>query len=88
MQTLYGFFAVIIGTFNAIGIAAALFVIDPTISQAGVIALGIRWLYCWILYCSKKGQMIMLESILSSFILRLVLFPLLFPVIGKVFDHE
>ena len=31
-------FAVIIGGFNAIGIAAALLVIDPTISQAGAIA--------------------------------------------------
>jgi uncharacterized protein YneF (UPF0154 family) len=31
-------FAVIIGGFNAIGIAAALLVIDPTINQAGAIA--------------------------------------------------
>jgi uncharacterized protein YneF (UPF0154 family) len=31
-------FAVIIGGFNAIAIAAALLVIDPTISQAGAIA--------------------------------------------------
>lgn len=31
-------FALIIGIFNAIAIAAALLVIDPTISQAGAIA--------------------------------------------------
>ena len=31
-------FAVIIGVFNAVGIAAAMLVIDPTISQAGAIA--------------------------------------------------
>lgn len=31
-------FAVIIGGFNAVAIAAALLVIDPTISQAGAIA--------------------------------------------------
>ena len=31
-------FAVIIGVFNAVGIAAALLVIDPTISQAVAIA--------------------------------------------------
>jgi len=31
-------FAVIIGIFNAVAIAAAMLVIDPTISQAGVIA--------------------------------------------------
>ena len=31
-------FAVIIGAFNAVGVAAALLVIAPTISQAGAIA--------------------------------------------------
>lgn len=31
-------FAVIIGVFNAVGIAAAMLVITPTISQAGAIA--------------------------------------------------
>lgn len=31
-------FALIIGLFNALGVAAALLVIDPTISQAGAIA--------------------------------------------------
>ena len=37
-KVLWIIFAVIIGVFNAIAIAAALLVIDPTISQAGAIA--------------------------------------------------
>jgi len=37
-KVLWIIFAVIIGAFNAVGVAAALLVIAPTISQAGVIA--------------------------------------------------
>ena len=49
-------FAVIIGTFNAIGIAAALLVIDPTISQAGVIALVFGGFIAGFFITQRKGK--------------------------------
>lgn len=48
-------FAVIIGVFNAIAIAAALLVIDPTISQAGAIAWTIGGFVAGFYIAQRKG---------------------------------
>ena len=48
-------FAVIIGVFNAIAIAAALFVIDPTISEGWCYCLTIGRLCCRVFIAQMKG---------------------------------
>lgn len=48
-------FAVIIGVFNAIAIAAALLVIDPTISEAGAIAWTIGGFVAGFFIAQMKG---------------------------------
>ena len=49
-------FAVIIGVFNAVGIAAALLVIAPTISQAGAIAWTIGGFVAGFFIAQIKGE--------------------------------
>lgn len=50
-------FAVIIGIFNSVGIAAAaLLVIDPTISQAGAIAWTIGAFITGFFIAQRKGE--------------------------------
>lgn len=53
-KVLWIIFAVIIGIFNAIAIAAALLVIDPTISQAGAIAWIIGGFACGFFIAQRK----------------------------------
>lgn len=49
-------FAVIIGIFNAIAIAAALLVIAPTISQAGAVAWTIGGFVVGFFIAQRKGK--------------------------------
>lgn len=49
-------FALIIGGFNAIAIAASLLVIDPTISQAGAIAWTIGGFIAGFFIAQRKGE--------------------------------
>ena len=55
-KLLWILFAVIIGIFNAIAIAAALLVIDPTISQAGTIAWTIGGFVAGFFIAQRKGK--------------------------------
>lgn len=49
-------FAVIIGVFNAVGIAAALLVIAPAISEAGAIAWTIGGFVAGFFIAQMKGK--------------------------------
>ena len=55
-KVLWIIFAVIIGVFNAIAIAAALLVIDPTISQAGAIAWVCGGFIAGFFIAQRKGK--------------------------------
>jgi hypothetical protein len=55
-KVLWLLFAVIIGGFNAIAIAAALLVIDPTISQAGAIAWVFGGFVAGFFIAQRKGK--------------------------------
>lgn len=54
-KVLWIIFAVIIGVFNTVAIAAALLVIDPTISQAGAIAWTIGGFVTGFFIAQKKA---------------------------------
>ena len=55
-KVLWLVFALIVGLFNAIDIAAALLVIDPTISQAGDIAWTIGGFVAEFFIAQSKGE--------------------------------
>lgn len=55
-KVLWLLFALIIGLFNAIAVAAALLVICPTISQAGAIAWTIGGFVAGFFIAQRKGE--------------------------------
>lgn len=55
-KILWIIFAVIVGIFNAIAIAATLLVIDPTISQAGAIAWVCGGFIAGFFIAQRKGK--------------------------------
>ena len=55
-KLLWIIFAIVVGIFNAVGIAAALLVIDPTISQAGAIAWVFGGFVAGFFIAQRKGK--------------------------------
>ena len=55
-KVLWIIFALIVGIFNAVTVAAALLVIDPTISQAGAIAWVCGGFIAGFFIAQRKGE--------------------------------